>query len=370
MRNVVQIFALLCCFFGPLFAAESITLDDFANGSAKVKDFLTANVPQSAVASTKLEVLENGVWVALAPTKVVGDRSVYDVSPYHAIGFTARCSVSGAGSGKWYFTEAYSNKPAIAGHNHNYPLPPLLTYRPDGYNSWTEFTEISSLLMVVNQDFKYQVALPVYATQIFSTMTFYGVCAGQKIYDTINVKVPNLQPLPSNPSLYTLFGSTPAHTNNHNGTKEMNAALTELAKNWKKTCPKATVIAINDMALPWGGKFDIGQKWTIGDHKDHNYGVTADLRKWNIHENNREKLVRLMCTKFLVQSEGDSVGETYHYHVRLRSAPKSMDGELEQDERATPCCVADDTPVPEQCIYLDNDGGPSDDHSDIPDTCK
>jgi len=38
------------------------------------------------------------------------------------------------------------------------------------------------------------------------------------------------------------------------------------------------ILSVNDMSLPWGGKFDITGEWT-GDHNSHRKGTSIDINK-------------------------------------------------------------------------------------------
>lgn len=76
------------------------------------------------------------------------------------------------------------------------------------------------------------------------------------------------------------LGATGTHPHNHNGTQLLWTALTKIAQEYhnKFSCYKEyDPIAINDMALPYGGVFDINNDWR-GPHYSHHRGKAVDIR--------------------------------------------------------------------------------------------
>lgn len=80
------------------------------------------------------------------------------------------------------------------------------------------------------------------------------------------------------------IGATGTHPDNHYGTGMLWTAIQEIAKQYHdefgcyKTAPlKYQPIAINDMALPHGGVFDIGNNWSP-PHYSHHRGKAVDIR--------------------------------------------------------------------------------------------
>ncbi len=85
-------------------------------------------------------------------------------------------------------------------------------------------------------------------------------------------------------------GTTTIHPDNHYGTTFLTERITKIAKKYRdefscyKTAPlKYQPIAINDMALPYGGVFDVKQptgtdwRWR-GPHYSHHRGKAVDIR--------------------------------------------------------------------------------------------
>lgn len=92
---------------------------------------------------------------------------------------------------------------------------------------------------------------------------------------------------------YSLVGQTSAHSSNHWARSEVRDALVAAAAQLKQTSPSCSPMKVNDIALPWGGLFDIGpvhfdpckgedsgnshSSWWSTDHVEHRTGQQADV---------------------------------------------------------------------------------------------
>jgi hypothetical protein len=91
---------------------------------------------------------------------------------------------------------------------------------------------------------------------------------------------------------YTKIGGTPNHhgpplhtaredDHNHFGTQQVNRHLEDIASAYHSAYPLLPRLAINDISLPSGGKFDVNGNWT-GDHDFHRNGLDADVRSFTM----------------------------------------------------------------------------------------
>jgi hypothetical protein len=156
----------------------------------------------------------------------------------------------------------------------------------------------------------------------------------------IHVMEPELEDLaPQAGNLIELTGTTSKqgkrHPSNHWGTKEMNEALLDLARNYvaeyQRTVlspkPKlpidASRLPLNDMSIIYGGVFDLEGNWNRpnGSHVGHRAGVEADLGG----NNTGHGLVPGRYTHFakIVRDQGSfgllPEGDPPHWHVVLRN---------------------------------------------------
>ncbi len=101
------------------------------------------------------------------------------------------------------------------------------------------------------------------------------------VYDYMEVQVrvfPDLLELP-NYYPYQKVGVQPEHPLSHYGTF---GALFTLQRICEEFFQRTGMIAgINDMSLPWGGRFDLGPRyggqWWSAPHSSHMYGRNADI---------------------------------------------------------------------------------------------
>ncbi|MGH7274433.1 MAG: hypothetical protein ACREIQ_08260 [Nitrospiria bacterium] len=96
---------------------------------------------------------------------------------------------------------------------------------------------------------------------------------------TVNIRVPELGALGAS-SAYRLTGAfgepgvTSQHTENHNGTGSTITRLIIIANDYLQDTEYT--LGINDISLPFGGLFDIGNNWDP-PHNLHREGKSADI---------------------------------------------------------------------------------------------
>jgi hypothetical protein len=106
------------------------------------------------------------------------------------------------------------------------------------------------------------------------------------LWDSITIveKVDSLELLPEGAD-YDLIGGTRQHhgppvnteDNNHYAADSTIHRLQRLAKTWHSEFSGEPMLQINDISLPFGGKFDVKGKWE-GAHDLHRLGKSADIR--------------------------------------------------------------------------------------------
>lgn len=171
----------------------------------------------------------------------------------------------------------------------------------------------------------YWVELPMYATRIDEWREAFGACLNM-LESHIDVKVPDLVKMSTAPYyiLYNFPATSQYHPEVHWGTKAFITELSTIANEYHTAFPKAKLIRINHMSLPWGGKFDLKLGWGVDPnekHQGHKYGVEGDISKKDVPIANRKKLLEIICkTSGFVLSEGDSTGEDECYHIRSKTA--------------------------------------------------
>ncbi|MEJ2637547.1 MAG: hypothetical protein P8184_19950 [Calditrichia bacterium] len=103
-----------------------------------------------------------------------------------------------------------------------------------------------------------------------------------KIMETI----PGLQLLPDDVYYQKIGGRVEHHgppgyedDHNHYGIRQTIDAMQNIAENFHIQFPQQQILIINDMSLPYGGKFDVLGQWA-GSHVNHRTGRNVDVRSW------------------------------------------------------------------------------------------
>jgi len=119
--------------------------------------------------------------------------------------------------------------------------------------------------------------------------------ANRLLKDSISVTelVAGLELLPDNAN-YTRVGGTCNHhgpsdrgianqcqtpNNDHYATAQVNQSIQAIAAEYRRQFPNEPRLAVNDMSLPFGGRFDIYGRWAGNqDHQYHRNGLDVDGR--------------------------------------------------------------------------------------------
>lgn len=220
----------------------------------------------------------------------------------------------------WKIEVVVTNEPREAGHNHNNP-PPELFYFPDWPDKKTvarlDGLTVQSPLLDQSQKFIVHLATVNYATRLTArgtyTQFFYGKTLHPTLTHVLNVKTPDLEPLPRNDRLYRYGGVMVAHPDNHYGTAVTVAALKDLATAWKNAHSALPLLEIGNISLPWGGALDKNANWKSID-SGHAFGIAADIGKRGFNNDERADIIKLMCGNgFYVSNTTEDNKE--HYHI-------------------------------------------------------
>lgn len=154
-------------------------------------------------------------------------------------------------------------------------------------------------------------------------------------YEPDATRLYGLVRLPANDAHYAREGGTAIHPEAFNdwGTPQMIASIQSVAAAYSQATGGQGRTRVNDIALFYGGRFDIGRAipgqgfarcsdanpavcWNYS-HYEHRYGTEVDINpERNVTAANRARFYRLLATEFAsVKVEGD------HYHARLAQSP-------------------------------------------------
>jgi hypothetical protein len=122
------------------------------------------------------------------------------------------------------------------------------------------------------------------------------------LWDTISIaeRVPNLELLPNSISYQKIGGTNQHHgpsdrlpasspfltpDNDHWGMASTLSEIDSIAAIYRRLFPDDSILYINDISLPMGGRFDIRGKWKGSkDHQYHRFGKDIDVRSSTIPE--------------------------------------------------------------------------------------
>ena len=241
--------------------------------------------------------------------------------------------------------------PREAGHNHEGALPELF-YFPN----WPDRTKIARLDNVtvqspmLDQDQTFSVHLTTvnYAVQLTAYGAYTSLYHGETLHPTLtedlDIKAPGLEELPKNEAFYKLEGWTLTHPYNHYGTTTTLAGLKSLASAWKKHSPGSQLLEFGNISLPWGGTIDPkndGKAKSLA----HAYGIAADVGKQNYTNDERARLIKLMCGSGFEVYNTDE-GMKAHYHLVHKSElvllkARKLPADFKGEDTDTPiaCCT-------------------------------
>jgi hypothetical protein len=119
--------------------------------------------------------------------------------------------------------------------------------------------------------------------RIIATLTAFVAIADT---DTVVVRVPGLQPLPSgNHNLITYTSHEASHrhslSNSNNGLPAIVTAISQAVRQYASEYGMSgdIFLAAVDMSLPWGGEFDINGNWQ-SPHEYHRLGISIDFSSY------------------------------------------------------------------------------------------
>lgn len=154
-------------------------------------------------------------------------------------------------------------------------------------------SEVETTVCTTQQDGRATVTFnaPIVSGTHTITATCVSPACTSPASGNINVKVPGLEQIPSESTIYALIGgeTDKPHHDNHFLTNNAFNQLIVLAINYHHLYPKDPVLHLNDASLVWGGKFDIKGNW-VGEHKAHKRGSVIDIRANTASGNIPERL--------------------------------------------------------------------------------
>lgn len=202
---------------------------------------------------------------------------------------------------------ALQQEPLSGGHDHDSPS------RPNGsMSAYAGNTGANGL------GFQVVFTAPEFSGKVLSSVNCtapgYLPCATGYFYSFF-IEVPGLvELLPS--SAYALTGVTPEHNSNHWASQSFLAKIHQFANAWYlrwggMATPK---IAVNDISLAKGGRFDVKGTWT-GSHAEHRIGVTADIRTPPYQRHGQVELM-LIAAGIVGTTKKHVPPDVPHWHIR------------------------------------------------------
>jgi hypothetical protein len=150
----------------------------------------------------------------------------------------------------------------------------------------------------------------------------------------VTVQVPGLVELPEDPGKYVRVGTpnnhagtndpcipqasapTSRHFEAHFGQPQLTAAIGAIAA--KMLQETGIRLRVNDMSLPWGGLYDIGNNWST-PHRTHRLGFEADIGFTGIREGVCTAYDRKLL-QFVIReaTQNAPLIEANHFHAFMR----------------------------------------------------
>ena len=203
-----------------------------------------------------------------------------------------------------------------AGHNH---LPPPLGGLGEFYSDFINAVQSSppSCGADVNGECALTFVTPEIAGRYLVRACIYsegtdscGATAGPAAGVFVSIRMPGLVPLAVGPG-YSLVGSTPTHRTNHYAVPTLLSYVGSLGREYQALFHQS--FAVNDMSLPWGGMFDLGNDWNpdspdLNGHRTghffHRTGHSVDIDKSSLPtDEHRRVLTRLARALGLVPAK-------------------------------------------------------------------
>jgi len=144
------------------------------------------------------------------------------------------------------------------------------------------------------------------AHPIMAVFAHYGAA-----YATAYVGV-GLFELPS-ANYFNKEGGTPEHPHNHWGTWNAVGGVLAITEEFNRVT--GITPHVNDMSLPWGGRFDLGPAyggvWWGPPHHEHMWGTNADI-PYSKLDPYRDTFLQIA-----IDYGADYLAESTHYHLRF-----------------------------------------------------
>lgn len=268
-------------------------------------------------------------------------RGEYTFNPGDLIRRSLVCS-----KGKWNLNLEYTFNSIAEGHEHeNVPFPSLSLYVSTALASPAQQHGGPSPIVFSNLQkdttYYFWTRLPAFATTLKYKYVGTGACAGT-LTETVHARMLGLTELPPEDHLFfpdhqTGFGHD--HMVNHYGSQRLINAITSIATEYTAAYPKE-LLRIYDMSLPYGGIIDVNYDWKIPLY-GHTTGIDADISKWRVPLENRQKLLEIMCRYADTYSEQDVPGQPSYFHIRVpNTAGQSPIDNFEKTPKTTiRCCT-------------------------------
>lgn len=287
-------------------------------------------------------LMETGEWVEVNPAiSKLGEaciRAVYSIKPGYMTRWSLRCA-----KGKWSAKTTYSLSSVNTGHAHSdVPAPPLSISSISVLSSTAAMHEVPSPIlfteMKANTTYYYWEQMPIFATSIAERFEASGACTGIQT-STTNVEYPGLTEMPAGDNYFCEPNppQSTAHTASNFGTQKLISAIQIIADEYHAAFPKADVLYVYDMSLPYGGIIDVNRNWKR-PFFGHEYGIDADISKIEVPQENRAKLLEIMCKNADTYTEQDVPGEPAYFHIRVYTPAGVAVEDLEKNSKTTVRC--------------------------------
>jgi len=122
--------------------------------------------------------------------------------------------------------------------------------------------------------------------------------------------------------LYQGTGESAYHPSkdSHYGKPELNAKIREVARQFNAEFSEDNVLThINDMSLPWGGTFKIGNNYRNSEHKTHNTGDQVDISFNSLSNGQQRAVMDKIIQEVFSEDSYDFHGEIglWHWHCSI-----------------------------------------------------
>ena len=245
---------------------------------------------------------------------------------------------------EWSRKIDYFSDPLYGGHGHSkvLPAPSVFVSSISLSASTAPFHAAPSPIVFSNLQgnttYYYWEQFPAFSTMFFE----YPLGCGGSATNYIYVEVSGLIELPGGENYYYDFNpweSNAYHGDNHYGTQKLIDTIKTIADAYVAAFPAADKLYVYDVSLGRGGIVDTNLDWTRPFY-GHDAGIDADLSKKMVPEENRRKLLGIMCANAPTYSEQDVPGEASYFHIRVLKDPTGAPTEdFRGDSRTTlNCC--------------------------------